>query len=125
MVFGVGTDIIEIQRVDRALDRTDRLKQKVFTPDEIKYCEARPRSERYFAARFAAKEAFFKAMGTGWGGGHRFIDIEIISDAWGRLEVVVSGKVKNFCEARGINAYHVSLSHSTGLAGAVVVLEKN
>ncbi len=125
MVFGVGTDIIEIQRVHRALDRTDRLKQKVFTRDEIKYCESRPRSERYFAARFAAKEAFFKAMGTGWGSGHRFIDIEITCDPRGRLEVAVSGKVKSFCEARGINAYHVSLSHNAGMAGAVVVLEKN
>jgi holo-[acyl-carrier protein] synthase len=107
LVFGVGTDIIEIQRVERALERTDRLKQKIFTPGEIECCEARPRNTRHFAARFAAKEAFLKAMGTGWGAGYRFIDIEIIEDARGRPEVVVSGKVKSFCEAKGIIGCHV------------------
>ncbi len=63
-------------------------------------------------------------MGTGWGGGYRFIDIEIVDDANGRPAVIVSGKVKSFCEANGITSRHVSLSPSAVLAGAVVVLEK-
>jgi holo-[acyl-carrier protein] synthase len=124
LVFGIGTDIIEIQRVERALRRTGRLKQKIFTPREIEYCELRAKSAQHFAARFAAKEAFLKAMGTGWQGGHRFDEIEVINDQLGKPEAVVHGKVKAFCEENRIAGLHVTLSHLKDLAIATVVLEK-
>ena len=76
------------------------------------------------AARFAAKEAFLKAMGTGWSGGYRFLDIEIIGHGRHRPKAAVHRKVKNFCRENGISGFHVSLSLAGGLAGAVVVLEK-
>ena len=124
MVFGIGTDIIEIRRVEQALRRTGRLKQKIFTAREIEYCELRGKSAQHFAARFAAKEAFLKALGTGWQGGHRFDEIEVINDQRGKPEAVVHGKVKAFCEEKGISRFQVSLSHIKERALAVVVLEK-
>ncbi len=125
MVFGIGTDIIEVRRVERALQRTKRLKERVFTEREIAYCESRGKSAQHFAARFAAKEAFLKAMGTGWQGGHRFDEIEIVNNEQGKPEVVVSGRVRAFCQRNGITGLHVSLSHIRDLAKAIVVLEKD
>ena len=123
MIFGVGTDIIEVRRVGDKLARTKGLKEKIFTTREIEYCEAGKMSAQHFAARFSAKEAFLKAMGTGWSGGHRFDEIEVVNDALGKPGLFVHGKVKAFCEARGITAMEVSLSHVKDLAQAVVVLE--
>ena len=124
MVFGIGTDIIEIQRVAEKLRRTEGLKKRVFTPREIAYCESKAKSAQHFAARFAAKEAFLKAIGTGWRGGYRFVDIEILNNEQGKPELVVQGKVKDFCMENGITGFHVTLSHIKDLAKAVVVLEK-
>lgn len=125
MIFGIGTDIIEIGRVEDKLGRTKGLKARIFTPREIEYCESRGRSAQHFAARFAAKEAFFKAMGTGWSGGYRFDEVEVINNELGKPEAVVHGKVKIFCEENGISRFHVTLSHIKDLAKAVVVLERD
>ena len=123
MIFGIGTDIVEIQRVGDKLARTKGLKEKVFTPREIEYCEARKMSAQHFAARFSAKEAFLKAMGTGWSGGRKFDEIEVLNNELGKPELFVHGKVKEFCEAHAITSMEVSLSHIKDLAQAVVVLE--
>lgn len=125
MIFGIGTDIIEIRRVEEKLARTAGLKKRVFTPREIAYCESKARSPQHFAVRFAAKEAFLKAIGTGWRGGYRFVDIEVLNNEQGKPELVVNGKVKDFCEENGITGLHVSLSHIREIAKAVVVLEKS
>jgi holo-[acyl-carrier protein] synthase len=125
LIFGAGTDIIEVQRVEDKLVRTESLKTKLFTPTEIAYCESKHRPALHFAARFAAKEAFLKAMGTGWSGGHQFSEIEVINNALGKPELFVHGKVKEFCEAHGIGMMEVSLTHIKDFASAVVVLEKN
>jgi holo-[acyl-carrier protein] synthase len=125
LVFGIGTDIIEIQRVADKLRRTGGLKKRVFTPREIAYCESKAKSAQHFAARFAAKEAFLKAIGTGWRSGYRFVDIEILNNEQGKPGIVVQGKVKDFCQENGITGFHVTLSHIKDLAKAVVVLEKN
>ena len=124
MIFGAGTDIIEVERVEEKLLRTASLKNKLFTPTEIAYCESKHRPALHFAARFAAKEAFLKAMGTGWSGGHQFSEIEIINNSLGKPLLYVHGKVKEFCEAHGIGAMEVSLTHIKDVASAVVVLEK-
>jgi holo-[acyl-carrier protein] synthase len=125
LIFGIGTDIIEIARVEDKLSRTRGLREKVFTAGEIEYSQAKAKSGQHFAARFAAKEAFLKAMGTGWRSGYRFNDVEIVNDQLGKPEVRVHGKVREFCEANGIRRWHVTLSHSRELAKAVVVLEKD
>ncbi len=124
MIFGLGTDIIEVGRIEEKLARTAGLKAKLFTPGEIAYCEAKHRPALHFAARFAAKEAFLKAMGTGWSGGHKFSEIEIVNDALGKPGLIVNGRVREFCEARGVAGMEVSLTHLRDLAQAVVVLEK-
>jgi holo-[acyl-carrier protein] synthase len=124
LIFGAGTDIIEVQRVEEKLLRTGGLKAKLFTPTEIAYCESKHRPALHFAARFAAKEAFLKAMGTGWSGGHQFSDIEVVNNALGKPELFVHGKVREFCEAHGIAAMEVSLTHIKDVASAVVVLER-
>jgi len=124
LIFGAGTDIIEVKRVEDKLLRTGGLKDRLFTAGEIAYCESKHRPALHFAARFAAKEAFLKAMGTGWSGGHKFSEIEVVNNALGKPELVVHGKVKEFCEAHGIAAMEVSLTHIKDVASAVVVLEK-
>jgi holo-[acyl-carrier protein] synthase len=124
LIFGAGTDIIEVQRVEDKLLRTENLKTKLFTPTEIAYCDSKHRPALHYAARFAAKEAFLKAMGTGWSGGHQFSEIEIINNSLGKPLLFVHGKVKEFCETHGIGAMEVSLTHIKDVASAVVVLEK-
>jgi holo-[acyl-carrier protein] synthase len=124
LIFGLGTDIIEIRRIAARIRRTEGLKERIFTPREIASCESSRRGAEQFAARFAAKEAFLKAMGTGWSGGYRFQDIEIIDGGGGRPEAVIHGKVKAFCEENGITGFHVSLSSDKDMAAAAVVLEK-
>ncbi len=110
--------------MEEKLLRTENLKAKLFTPAEIAYCESKHRPALHFAARFAAKEAFLKAMGTGWSGGHKFSEIEVVNNALGKPELFVHGKVREFCEAHGIGAMEVSLTHIKDVASAVVVLEK-
>lgn len=124
MIFGAGTDIIEVQRIEDKLLRTGGLKDRLFTAREIAYCESKHRPALHFAARFAAKEAFLKAMGTGWSGGHKFSEIEVVNNALGKPELFVHGKVREFCESHGIAAMEVSLTHIKDVASAVVVLEK-
>jgi len=125
LIFGIGTDIIEIARVEDKLSRTRGLRERVFTAREIEYSQTKAKSGQHFAARFAAKEAFLKAMGTGWRSGYRFNDVEIVNDQLGKPEIFVHGKVSEFCVANGIRRWHVTLSHSRELAKAVVVLEKD
>jgi holo-[acyl-carrier protein] synthase len=125
MIFGIGTDIIEVARVEQKLARTEGLKKKLFTETETAYCESKHRPALHYAARFAAKEAFLKAMGTGWRGGHKFDEIEIVNDPLGKPELFVHGKVREFCGARGVTRMSVSLSHVKEMAVAVVVLEMN
>ncbi len=125
MIFGVGTDIIEVERVEEKIARTKGLREKVFTPREIAYCESKHRPALHYAARFAAKESFLKAMGTGWTGGHKFSDIEVVDNALGKPELFVHGKVLDFCREHGIQRMEVSLSHIKDYAQAVVVLERD
>ncbi|MBP7870250.1 MAG: holo-ACP synthase, partial [Candidatus Saccharicenans sp.] len=77
MIFGVGVDIIEVDRIEDKLSRTPGLKDKLYTPVEIGYCESKKFPAQHYAARFAAKEAFLKALGTGWSRGVKFSEIEI------------------------------------------------
>jgi holo-[acyl-carrier protein] synthase len=124
LILGVGTDIIEVQRVEEKLARTEGLKQQLFTAREIAYCESKRRPALHFAARFAAKESFFKALGTGWNGGFRFDEIEVVNNDQGKPELFIHGKVREFCAASGINGMHVSLAHIKDLANAFIILEK-
>ena len=116
MIVGVGVDVVEVARLQRALARTPRLAGRLFTDGE----QALTRSDS-LAARFAAKEAVAKALGAP--GGLRWRDAEVISDPGGRPRLVLHGGVAEEAAAQGITAWHLSLSHDAGLATAVVIAE--
>ena len=123
MIFGIGTDIIEVNRISLKLNGVDGLKEQLFSENEIKYCESKRHPEQHFAGRFAAKEAFFKATGTGWGSGYAFSQLEILNDKFGNPNFIVTGKAKEFLSQEKISKIHVSISHLKNIANAFVILE--
>ncbi len=123
MIYGIGTDIIEIERVKKQLIEISGLKEKLFTQTEIEYCNSKKHSYQNFAARFAAKEAFFKALGTGWRYGMSFNEIEIINNQLGKPEIITHGKSKEFADKENIKTIHISISHIKDVASATVILE--
>jgi len=125
MIFGIGTDIIEVKRVGRRLLEADGFKQATFGPREIAYCESQRHKAQNYAARFAAKEAFLKAAGVGLQGGLPFAQIEVVPDERGRPTLALSGAAQRFCVENAITRMHVSLTHIADLCNAVVVLEKD
>ena len=121
MILGIGTDIIEVERVRKAIARQG-FKEKVFSEREIAYCDKEERGERY-AARYAAKEAFSKAMGTGWAADVDIHSVEIINDEKGKPNIILSGKALDLFTGLGGIRIHVSLSHIKETALAFVVIE--
>jgi holo-[acyl-carrier protein] synthase len=124
LILGIGTDLIEVDRVAKEFARDIGFKEEIFGQSEIKYCEQKKFSAENYAARYAAKEAFFKALGSGWRYGMRFKEIEIVNDDVGKPELLLSGKAKQFTENLRVSKIHVSLSHEKKLATAFVILEK-
>lgn len=123
MITGVGTDLIEVERVAGKISKDEGFRELVFTPTEIAYCEAKANKFQHYAARFAAKEAFLKAIGTGWITGIAFNEIEIRNDEQGRPMLSLLGGTLQFLEARGIGKIWVSLSHLSNISSAVVIIE--
>lgn len=124
MIFGIGNDIIEVDRIKRLLEKDNSFTNKVYTETETLYCRSKKNAEESFAARFAAKEAMFKALGTGWRGEMTFRDIEVINDSLGKPMVKVFGAVKSFIDENHIVNIHITLSHVKHMAIATVILEK-
>jgi holo-[acyl-carrier protein] synthase len=123
-IAGLGVDIVEINRMAAALERTPRIKMRVFTEDERWYCEHKAKPEIHYALRFAAKEAVWKALGTGFSG-MKFCDVEITRDEKGRPIPVLTGRAKELAHEAGVIEMHLSLSftHSTAVASAVALTE--
>ncbi len=126
-ILGTGIDIIEVERIERALTRPrtgERFRVRVFTEREVAYCEARgrPRYESY-AARFAAKEAAMKAMGTGWNAKVGWRDIEVVRAPGQAPAIVLSGKAAEFARRKRITAFHLAITHSSTDAIAQVIAE--
>ena len=125
MIFGIGTDIIEVKRMEKHLENNDALRKKLYTENEQKYCEkGKVTRAQCYAARFAAKEAFFKALGTGYRYGMAFHEIEVLNDELGKPYIIPHGKVKEFIEEQEISSIHLSISHVKEMANAFVVIEK-
>lgn len=122
MIIGIGCDTIEIKRVEKAVQR-DAFVKKVFSAAETEYCKSKG-AQQYasFAARFAAKEAVVKALGTGFRGGS-FTEIEVMNDGLGKPELVLTGYYKELAVQKGVKRCHLSLSHSKDTAIAYVVME--
>lgn len=124
MVIGIGMDIQEINRVELAINRGGQpFLNKTFTPSEIEYCQSQKRSNQHFAGRFCAKEAFLKALGTGWSNGIKWHEIEIIRAISGCPSIVLTGRAKDLADQAGVIKIWLSMSHSEGYAAATVVLE--
>jgi len=124
MIAGLGLDIVSIERVGAMLERHGgRAKARLYTETERAYCESMPKPVLHYAARFAAKEAFVKALGTGFSSGLRWRDIGIVHDERGKPELVVEGTAAEAMRGRGADRAHVSLTHDPLHAAAVVVLE--
>ena len=124
MIVGIGVDRIEIQRVAEVLARhPTRAAQRLFTHAEREACTRRADAASCFAARFAAKEAFLKALGTGLSGGITWHDVAVAGREGGQPVIIASGVAQEILEARGATAVHLSFSHDGGCAVAIVVIE--
>jgi len=124
MIVGTGVDITEVPRVAAAIERFgDRFLRRIFTDNEIRYCESKANKVERYAARFAAKEAALKAIGTGWRRGVAWRDVEVTREPGGRPTMVFHGAAGEFAAKLGARRVHVSLSHTTEHAIAHVILE--
>jgi holo-[acyl-carrier protein] synthase len=124
MIAGIGIDIIEVERIAEKMGKERGFRELVFSPQEIVYCEPMTHKYEHYAARFAAKEAFFKALGTGWASGTELNEIQITNDRQGRPVLSLLGKTASTLNGLGIDKMHVSLSHLRAMACAVVIIEK-
>jgi holo-[acyl-carrier protein] synthase len=126
MIVGTGVDITETARIEQALQRHgDRFAKRLCTPREIAYCQQFRNSAERFAARFAAKEAAFKALGTGWREGVRWLDVEVAHQPSGKPELVLTGRAEELARALGVTRTAISLSHSNHYVIAQVIFESD
>ena len=125
MIYGIGTDIVAIDRFQRFIDENNSsLLERLFTGLEQRYCAPRKNGAASYAARFAAKEAFLKALGTGLRDGISWHDMEVVNDRLGRPELILTGKANELFLSLGLHAVFLTLAHDGGTAVATVVLEK-
>ena len=124
MIVGTGIDIAEVQRIASAIERFGRrFLERVFTPDEIRYCESKANKAERYAGRFAAKEAAMKAIGTGWHHGVTWQDVEVKRIPGGRPTIAFHGKAAEFFRRLGAVHAHLSITHTKENAMAQVILE--
>lgn len=118
-IFGIGIDVVEVDRIATAIERHgESFLLKLFTPAERSYCQAQKRPALHFAARFAAKEAVSKALGTGIGGDAGWLDLEITRDSSGAPKLTLLGAAAAFAEKHDIGQIQISLTHAREYAAA-------
>lgn len=124
MIVGFGLDVVETSRIARMLAQHGRrFRERVFTAAELAECRERRDEAQALAARFAAKEACLKALGTGWRRGFSFRDVEVVRTDGGAPSIRLGGGAAARARERGVRAVHVSLTHEPGIAAAAVILE--
>ncbi|OKS88613.1 holo-ACP synthase [Mucilaginibacter polytrichastri] len=124
MIAGLGTDLVEVVRISAGMEKSDEFREMIFSEAEIEYCESKTNKYEHYAARFAAKEAFFKALGTGWLAGTAFNEIEVINNEDGKPELFLLGETAETLAPMRITNILVSLTHVKAMASAVVIIEK-
>jgi holo-[acyl-carrier protein] synthase len=123
MIFGIGTDVVQLERVRQVHEKFGaRFVERLLLPAELQAFRSYARPVRFLAMRFAAKEAIVKAMGTGFAHGMWIRDSGIVSNAWGKPEIVWSQRGRQLCEKLGIGEGHVTLTDEAGLIVAFAVL---
>lgn len=124
MITGIGVDLVSIPRFAELMERRgDAAVARFFTAGEVERCRASRSATESFAGRFAAKEAFFKALGTGWGPGGRWTEVEVVSAPSGAPSLRLSGRAAEAAAERGVARIHLSITHTDETAAAFVVLE--
>jgi holo-[acyl-carrier protein] synthase len=124
MIVGTGIDIAEVDRIGQSIERFGRrFLERVFTPDEIRYCESKANKSERYAGRFAAKEAAMKAIGTGWKLGVTWQDVEVRRAPGGRPTIAFHNKAAEFFHKLGAARAHLSITHTKDSAMAQVILE--
>ena len=124
-IIGLGTDVVEISRIARQLNKSQRLAERVLTSTEMITFSTHAFPERFLAKRFAAKEAAVKALGTGIGSGVSFQHVEVVNLSSGQPTLVFSGKFAELCEKLDINRSFISISDEQHYAMATVILESS
>ena len=123
MIFGIGTDVVQLERIKHVYERFgEKFVERLLLPEEETAFRKYTRPVRFLAMRFAAKEAIVKAMGTGFAHGMWIRDAGVVSNSWGKPEVVWSERGRAMCEKLGIGEGHISLTDEAGLIVAVAVL---
>ena len=123
MVVGLGVDIVEVNRIRKALENQPKMVQRVFTEQEAEFCAARKNQYQHFAGRFAAKEAALKALGTGWAEGIRWRDVEVSSEPSGQPYLHFHAKAEEVFESLHAATALLTITHARTYAVAVVILE--
>ncbi len=122
MILGHGVDLVQVARIQASIDRHgERFLDRVFTGAEQAYAAGSKRRVEHLAARFAAKEAALKALGTGWRSGIAWTDVEVVSQPSGAPALRITGRAAEIAAKRGITAWHISLSHTDQQALASVI----
>ncbi|HTH38104.1 MAG TPA: holo-ACP synthase [Pyrinomonadaceae bacterium] len=125
MIVSIGIDIVEVYRISETMNRTPRFVERVFTDMERTYCNSKgAAASQSYAGRFAAKEAFLKALKTGWRGKLTWTDIEIVSDSEGVPSLKITNEAARLMNELGATDVHLSISHTKDHAVAQVILEK-
>ncbi|MEL7449070.1 MAG: holo-ACP synthase [Pseudomonadota bacterium] len=123
MIFGVGTDLVQVSRVQKVYERFGkRFAERLLLPEEMALFERNKRPVRFLAMRFAAREATVKAMGTGFANGMWIRDVGFLPDKWGKPELIWSERGARMCEQLGIGEGFVSLTDEAGMVAAIAVL---
>jgi holo-[acyl-carrier protein] synthase len=124
MIVGLGLDIAEIDRIEAAIARHGApFLERLFTPSEVAYCQRHKNRYERYAARFAAKEAAMKALGTGWSQGVRWRDIEVTRERGGKPTLVLAGVAREIADRLGVRHIAMTITHSGNLALAQVIFE--
>src|ERR1700693_2408725 len=122
MIVGVGTDIVEIPRIGKMIERHgEHFLQRVYTEDEIRYCQRRKESYQHFAGRWAAKEAVMKTLGTGWTRGVGWLDIEVGTKRSGQPLIIIRGSAREIATHLGVDEVLISISHCRHYATATAI----
>lgn len=124
MIIGLGVDIAEVPRIAEAMERRgQRFLDRVFTPNEVAYCERFINKFERYAGRFAAKEAAMKALGTGWRRGVRWVDFEVVREPSGRPTIALAGEAAKIAAQLGVKRISLSITHTETQALAQVIFE--
>lgn len=124
MIVGMGIDIAEVERIGAVIEKQGgRFLRRVYTSEEVAYCEQFKNKYERYAGRFAVKEAAMKALGTGWSRGVRWVDVEVVRQRGGRPTVMLRGEAKNIADRMGVKHIAVSITHTAEQAFAQVIFE--